>query len=64
MSIGFEKAYLMQTSMNLPTSEIIPTYLLVKNLGMLDTVWAILLPGAINVWDLILARTFFKGVSD
>ncbi|ADO55032.1 ABC transporter permease [Paenibacillus jamilae] len=26
MSIGFEKAYLMQTSMNLPTSEIIPTY--------------------------------------
>lgn len=41
---------------------LIPTYLLVKNLGMLDTVWAILLPGAINVWDLILARTFFKGV--
>ena len=26
MSIGFEKAYLMQTSMNLPTSEIIATY--------------------------------------
>ncbi|MFB5683950.1 ABC transporter permease [Paenibacillus terreus] len=26
MSIGFEKAYLMQTAMNLPTSEIIPTY--------------------------------------
>lgn len=26
MSIGFEKAYLMQTAMNLPTSEILPTY--------------------------------------
>ncbi|NRG31725.1 ABC transporter permease, partial [Niallia circulans] len=26
MAIGFEKAYLMQTSMNLPTSEILPTY--------------------------------------
>ncbi|MNM74698.1 putative multiple-sugar transport system permease YteP [compost metagenome] len=26
MSIGFEKAYLMQTSLNLPTSEILPTY--------------------------------------
>ncbi|MNI00191.1 L-arabinose transport system permease protein AraQ [compost metagenome] len=41
---------------------LIPTYLLVKNLGMLDTVWAILIPGAVNVWDIILARTFFKGV--
>ncbi|GAA3334507.1 hypothetical protein GCM10020331_102730 [Ectobacillus funiculus] len=33
-----------------------------KNLGMLNTVWAILLPGAINVWNIILARTFFKGI--
>lgn len=41
---------------------LIPTYLLVKNLGMLNTVWAILLPGAINVWNIILARTFFKGI--
>lgn len=41
---------------------LIPTYLLVKNLGMLDTVWAILLPGIVNVWDIILARTFFKGI--
>ncbi|WP_342045091.1 carbohydrate ABC transporter permease [Bacillus sp. OTU530] len=41
---------------------LIPTYLVVKNLGMLNTVWAILLPGAINVWNIILARTFFKGI--
>ncbi|SEB18893.1 MULTISPECIES: carbohydrate ABC transporter permease [unclassified Paenibacillus] len=41
---------------------LIPTYLLVRNLGMLDTVWAIIIPGAVNVWNIILSRTFFKGV--
>ncbi|MEG0293611.1 carbohydrate ABC transporter permease [Enterococcus sp.] len=41
---------------------LIPTYLLVKNLGMLDTVWAIIIPGAINVWNIIMARTYFSGL--
>ncbi|KOF56713.1 MULTISPECIES: carbohydrate ABC transporter permease [Clostridium] len=41
---------------------LIPTYLLVKNLNMLDTPWAIILPGAINVWNIILARTYFQGI--
>jgi putative aldouronate transport system permease protein len=41
---------------------LIPTYLVVRDLGMLNTVWAILLPGAVNVWNIILARTYFKGI--
>ncbi|WP_340018180.1 carbohydrate ABC transporter permease [Paenibacillus sp. FSL H3-0457] len=41
---------------------LIPTYLLIRNLSMLDTVWAIIIPGAVNVWNIILSRTFFKGV--
>ncbi|MGG7622066.1 carbohydrate ABC transporter permease [Bacillus coreaensis] len=41
---------------------LIPTYLLVKDLGMLNTIWAIILPGAINVWNIILARTYFKAI--
>lgn len=41
---------------------LIPTYLLVKNLGMLDSVWAIIVPGAINVWNIILARTYFSAL--
>lgn len=41
---------------------LIPTYLLVKNLGLLDTIWAVIIPGVINVWNIILSRTFFKGV--
>jgi putative aldouronate transport system permease protein len=41
---------------------LIPTYLLVKNLHMLDTVWAIILPGSVNVWNIILARAYFQGI--
>ncbi|BCZ48733.1 sugar ABC transporter permease [Clostridium gelidum] len=41
---------------------LMPTYLLVDNLKLLNTVWAILLPGAINVWNIILARTYFQSL--
>lgn len=41
---------------------LIPTFLLIQNLGLYNTVWAILLPGAIGAWNIILARTFFKGL--
>ncbi|GGP11996.1 carbohydrate ABC transporter permease [Oceanobacillus neutriphilus] len=40
----------------------VPTYLLVRELGMLNTPWAIILPGAITVWNIILARTYFRGL--
>ncbi|MDX8045530.1 carbohydrate ABC transporter permease [Gracilibacillus sp. S3-1-1] len=40
----------------------VPTYLLVKDLGLLNSPWAIILPGAITVWNIILARTYFKGL--
>ncbi|MEK3889327.1 carbohydrate ABC transporter permease [Bacillus sp. FSL K6-3431] len=41
---------------------LIPTYLVIKNLGMLNSIWAIILPGAVSVWNIILARTFFKSI--
>lgn len=41
---------------------LIPTYLVVKSLGMLDTIWALVIPGAVSVWNIILARTFFRGL--
>ena len=41
---------------------LIPTYLLIKDLGMLDTVWAIILPGSLSVWNIIMARTYFSGL--
>jgi putative aldouronate transport system permease protein len=39
---------------------LIPTYLLVKSLGMVNTVWAMIIPGAITVYQLIIVRTFFQ----
>ncbi|WP_282942678.1 carbohydrate ABC transporter permease [Paenibacillus sp. RC67] len=41
---------------------LIPTYLLVSNLGLVDTVWAMIIPGAINTWNLIIMRTSFQAV--
>jgi len=39
---------------------LIPTYLVVKNLHMLNTMWALILPGCLSVYNMIVARTFFK----
>ena len=39
----------------------VPTYMLVKNLGLLNTFWAMVLPNAMSVWNLILCRNFFEG---
>ena len=41
---------------------LIPTYLLISDLGMLDTIWAILIPGAFSVWNMIIARTYYMGI--
>ena len=38
----------------------IARYLVVRDLGMLNTMWAVVLPGAIGVTNLIIARTFFQ----
>ncbi|MBO0418537.1 carbohydrate ABC transporter permease [Vagococcus fluvialis] len=39
---------------------LIPSYLLVKNLHMLNTVWALVLPGAVSVYNIVVTRTFFQ----
>ena len=37
----------------------IPMYLLIKKLKLLDTMWGVIMPGALSVWNLIIARSFF-----
>jgi len=39
---------------------LIPTYLLVRSLGMVNTRWALIVPGAIGVWNLIITRIFMQ----
>jgi len=41
---------------------LIPTYLVVKSFGLLDSLWAIVLPAAISTWNMIIIRTFFQGI--
>ncbi|KLE16273.1 sugar ABC transporter permease [Clostridium sp. C8] len=41
---------------------LMPTYLLMDKLKLINTVWAILLPGAINVWNIMLAKTYFRSL--
>jgi putative aldouronate transport system permease protein len=43
---------------------LIPFYLLIRQLGWLNTIWAVTIPGAVNVWFLIILRTYFKGLPD
>ncbi len=41
---------------------LIPTYLLISNLNLLDSMWALILPGAFSVWNMIIARTYYQGI--
>ncbi|WP_078393722.1 carbohydrate ABC transporter permease [Shouchella patagoniensis] len=38
----------------------IPTYLVVRDLGMVNTVWAMVIPNAVGLWNVIICRTFFQ----
>lgn len=42
----------------------IPTYLVYKQLGITNTVWAMLLPGALSVYNMIIARTFIQNIPE
>lgn len=44
---------------------LIPFYNIVSSLGLLDTIWAIILPSALSAWNLFMTKTFFEvGISE
>lgn len=43
---------------------LIPTYLVVNNLGLVDTLWALILPGAVNTYNMVLMRNFFQAIPE
>ncbi len=43
---------------------LVPTYLVVSELELLDTLWALILPGAVSTYNLVLMRNFFQSVPD
>jgi len=44
------------------TGGLVPTFLVIKSLGLMDTVWALVLPGAVPVFSVILLMNFYKGI--
>ena len=42
----------------------IPTYLVVKMFGLIDTIWALIIPSLLNVYNMIIMRTFFEGIPE
>lgn len=43
---------------------LIPFYLLVRDLGMINTRWSLIIPGALSVWNMVVLRTSMEGVPD
>ncbi len=41
---------------------LIPTYLNIRNLGMIDTIWALILPGVISTYNVVIMKSFFLGL--
>lgn len=41
---------------------LIPTYLVVQSLGLINTMWAVILPGAVSAFNVIIYRTFFQSI--
>lgn len=44
------------------TGGLIPSYMVVRGTGLINTVWALVLPGAINVFNIILLMNFFRAL--
>lgn len=42
---------------------LIPTFILMNHLRLVNTIWAIILPGSFSVWNMILARTYYQSIS-
>ena len=42
----------------------IPTFLVIRSLGIIDTIWAMVLPGALSAYNIMIFRSFFQGIPD
>ena len=43
---------------------LIPTYLVVKSLGLIDSLWCFILPNLMSVWNMLILRNFFYSIPD
>lgn len=57
---GVNKIMLFFTFTMFFSGGMIPTYMLIRNLQMIDKIWAMIFPGALGVYNMIIARTFIR----
>ncbi|MDY3917924.1 MAG: carbohydrate ABC transporter permease [Candidatus Limivivens sp.] len=57
---GINKIMFLFTFTMFFSGGMIPNYILIRNLHIMDSMWAMVLPGAINAYNLIIARTFIQ----
>lgn len=43
---------------------LIPSFLLMNKLGLYNTMWVIIIPGAVGIWNIIMVRTYFMGIPE
>lgn len=59
----FQRGFMMMIVVTMFFSGgMIPTFLVVRSYGLVDTIWAMVLPTAVSTWNLIIMRTFFAGL--
>ncbi|MDF2924652.1 MAG: transporter permease [Paenibacillaceae bacterium] len=62
--IGRERIMLLVLFTMMFSGGMIPSFILVKQLGMLNTYWAVIIPGAISAFNLIVIKNFFQQLPD
>ncbi|WP_020620404.1 carbohydrate ABC transporter permease [Paenibacillus daejeonensis] len=59
----FQRGFMMMIVVTMFFSGgMIPTFLVVRSYGIVDTIWAMVLPTLVSTWNLIIMRTFFAGL--
>lgn len=43
------------------TGGMVPNFLLIRDLGLYDSIWSLILPSAVSMWNLVIMRTYFQG---
>ena len=51
-------------SMMFGTGGLIPNYLFIKNLGLVNSYWALILPGSVSIWHAIVFKSFFQQIPE
>lgn len=62
--IGRKFFMLMITFTMMFTGGLIPNFILIRNLHLMDTLWSLILPGAVSAYNMIIMKNFFESIPE